>query len=142
LGQLAASGELWVDLGATLARVAASFVIAMFAGSVIGVWLGMKPAADRLFGPWVLLFLNLPALVVIVLAYIWFGLSEAAAIGAVAFTKIPNVVVTLREGARALDPAYSEMAQVFRFGRWKTLRHVLARSCSPTSPRPAGRGSR
>jgi NitT/TauT family transport system permease protein len=131
LGKLAASGELWVDLGATLARVVASFAIAMAVGSIIGVWLGMKPAADRLFGPWVVLFLNLPALVVIVLAYIWFGLSEAAAIGAVAFTKIPNVVVTLREGARALDPAYSDMAQVFRFGRWKTLRHVIGPQLQP-----------
>jgi NitT/TauT family transport system permease protein len=131
LGDLAASGELWVDLAATLARVTASFVIAMLAGSVIGVWLGMKPAADRLFGPWVVLFLNIPALVVIVLAYIWFGLSEAAAVGAVAFTKIPNVVVTLREGARALDPAYSEMAQVFRFGRVRMLRHVIAPQLQP-----------
>lgn len=131
LGQLAASGELWVNLGATLARVAASFVIAMLAGSVIGVALGQNAAADRLFGPWVLLFLNLPALVVIVLAYIWFGLSEVAAIGAVAFTKIPNVVVTLREGARALDPSFLEMAHVFRFGRWKTLRHVIAPQLQP-----------
>lgn len=131
LWQLAASGELWGDLFATLARVFAAFVIAMLAGSVIGVALGMNSAADRLFGPWVVLFLNLPALVVIVLAYIWFGLSEAAAIGAVAFTKIPNVVVTLREGARALDPAYAEMARVFSFDRWKVLRHVIAPQLQP-----------
>jgi len=131
LWELIASGELWQDLGATLARVAASFVIAMLVGSVIGVALGMNGGLDRLFGPWVVLFLNLPALVVIVLAYIWFGLSEAAAIGAVAFTKIPNVVVTLREGARALDPSYSEMAAMFRFGRWKTLRHVIAPQLQP-----------
>ncbi len=131
LGQLAASGELWFDLGATLARVVVSFAVAMLVGSVVGVALGVNPAADRLFGPWVVLFLNLPALVVIVLAYIWFGLSEAAAIGAVAFTKIPNVVVTMREGARALDPAYSEMARVFRFGRCKTLRHVVIPQLQP-----------
>lgn len=131
LGQLAESGELWADLGATLARVAASFVIAMASGSVIGIALGLRPAADRLFGLWVVLFLNLPALVVIVLAYIWFGLSEMAAVGAVAFTKIPNVAVTMREGARTLDPVYSDMARVFRFGRWKTLRHVIMPQLQP-----------
>ena len=57
--------------------------------------------------------LNLPALVII-LAYVWFGLNEAAAIGAVALNKIPNVVVTVREGARALDPGLDEMARAYR----------------------------
>src|SRR3546814_5600849 len=39
--------------------------------------------------------------------------------------KIPNVVVTLREGARALDADLMEMAQAFRFSRLKLLRHVV-----------------
>ena len=39
----------------------------------------------------------------IVLAYIWAGLTEAAAIAAIAINKLPTAVVTLREGARALD---------------------------------------
>jgi NitT/TauT family transport system permease protein len=63
--------------------------------------------------------------VVIVLCYIWIGLTEAAAITAVALNKIPNVVVTLREGARALDPKLMEMAAVFRFSRARLLRHVV-----------------
>ena len=50
---------------------------------------------------------------------------------AVAINKIPNVVVTLREGARALNLDYTEMAQVFRLGRVKTLRHVVLPQLSP-----------
>ncbi|TJW29296.1 MAG: ABC transporter permease subunit, partial [Mesorhizobium sp.] len=87
--------------------------------------------ADRFFSPWVILFLNIPALVVIVLTYIWFGLNEAAAIGAVAVNKIPNVVVTMREGARALDPSYAEMAAVYRFGPLDRIRHVLLPQLQP-----------
>ncbi len=49
------------------------------------------------------MLLNLPALVIIVLAYIWVGLTEAAAIGAVALNKLPITTATIREGARALD---------------------------------------
>jgi NitT/TauT family transport system permease protein len=122
---------LFFHLGITLWRVAASFVLAMVIGSVIGLWLGRNRLADRLADPWVILFLNIPALVVIVLAYIWFGLNEVAAIGAVAVNKIPNVVVTVREGARALDPAYAEMARVFRFSRLKLLRHVILPQLAP-----------
>ena len=127
----AANGDLFYHLGATLGRVAAAYVVAMVAGSVIGVLLGSHRRADRFFSPWVVLFLNIPALVVIVLAYIWFGLNEAAAIGAVAVNKIPNVVVTMREGARALDPSYAEMAAVYRFGLLDRIRHVLLPQLQP-----------
>lgn len=127
----AASGELFFNLAVTLARVAAAYVLAMVIGSVIGVLLGSHRRADRFFNPWVILFLNIPALVIIVLAYIWFGLNEAAAIGAVAVNKIPNVVVTMREGARALDPHYAEMAAVYRFGTLDRIRHVLLPQLQP-----------
>jgi NitT/TauT family transport system permease protein len=127
----AANGDLAFHLGATLARVAAAYVIAMTIGTVIGVFLGSHRRADRFFNPWVVLFLNVPALVVIVLAYIWFGLNEAAAIGAVAVNKIPNVVVTMREGARALDPSYAEMATVYRFSAFDRIRHILLPQLQP-----------
>lgn len=127
----AASGDLFYNLGATLGRVAAAYIVAMVVGTAIGTFLGLSRRADRFFNPWLVLFLNIPALVVIVLAYIWFGLNEAAAIGAVAVNKIPNVVVTMREGARAFDPAYSELASVYRFSWPDRIRHILLPQLQP-----------
>src|SRR5919205_686704 len=121
----ARSGALFLHLGATLARVVLAFTLAMSVGSAIGYLMGRSRLANRLGDPWLILLLNLPALVVIVLAYIWAGLAEAAAIAAIAINKLPTAVVTLREGTRALDPALDEMAQVFAFTRWRTFRHVL-----------------
>ena len=126
-----ASGELPFHLGMTLARVAVTYVVAMIIGSAIGVLLGSHRRADQFFNPWMILFLNVPALVIIVLAYIWFGLNEAAAIGAVAVNKIPNVIVTMREGARALDPRYAEMATVYRFSPFDRIRHILLPQLQP-----------
>jgi NitT/TauT family transport system permease protein len=125
LGAELASGQLLYHLGITLWRVAASFVIAMAIGAAIGLVMGRSRLIDALGNPWLVFFLNLPALVTIVLAYIWIGLVESAAIFAVAVNKIPNVAVTIREGARALDVALLEMAQVFRVPRGRTLRHVV-----------------
>lgn len=127
----AASGELYTHILITLARVAASFVLAMIVGTAIGIVLGRSPGADRFFDGWLILALNMPALVTIILCYIWFGLTEVAAILAVAINKIPNVAVTVREGARAVSPELNEMAQVYRFGRWKTLRHVIGPQLNP-----------
>ena len=120
-----ASGDLQHHLLATLARVAAAFLLAMSIGTAIGILMGRSRLADQLGQPWLLLFLNMPALVVIILAYIWIGLVEAAAIFAVAINKIPNVAVTVREGAKALDPDLAQMARVFRLGRGAVLRHVV-----------------
>jgi NitT/TauT family transport system permease protein len=125
LWEEAAGGELLHHLGVTLARVAASFAIAMSAGTALGILMGRSRLADSLGQPWLVFFLNLPALVTIILAYIWIGLVESAAILAVALNKIPNVVVTVREGTRALDRGLLEMAEVFKVPRERRLRHVV-----------------
>ena len=127
----ARSGALFVNLGATLARVAVSFLLAMTLGTAIGYWMGRHRLADRLGDPWLIVLLNLPALVIIVLAYIWAGLTEAAAIAAIAINKLPTAVVTLREGTRALDPSLDEMARVFDFPRGKAFRHVVLPQLAP-----------
>ncbi len=119
------SGELPYHIAITLARVAASFALAMSIGVAAGVAMGRSKALDRFFDGWLILFLNIPALVTIILCYVWFGLIEAAAIAAVAINKIPNVIVTIREGARSLERDYLEMAQCFRMSRATTLRHVV-----------------
>ena len=125
------TGDLLRNVAITLARVAAAALIAFLIGTAIGIFLGRHRDADRFFDSWLIFFLNVPALITIVLCYLWIGLDEAAAITAVALNKIPNVAVTLREGARALDPQYDEMANVFRFDRLKRLRHVLLPQLEP-----------
>src|ERR1700710_1642731 len=115
----ARSGALFFNLGVTLARVALSFALAMTLGAAIGYLMGRVRTADRLGDPWLILLLNLPALVVIVLAYIWAGLTEVAAIAAIAINKLPTAVVTVREGARALDASLDEMETLFEIPRWR-----------------------
>ncbi|WGS18918.1 MULTISPECIES: ABC transporter permease subunit [unclassified Bradyrhizobium] len=127
----ARTGALFLNLGATLARVALAFTLAMALGSAIGYAMGRVRLVNRLGDPWLILLLNLPALVVIVLAYIWAGLTEVAAIAAIAINKLPTAVVTLREGARALDPALDEMATAFAFPRGRLYRHVILPQLAP-----------
>jgi NitT/TauT family transport system permease protein len=131
IGTEARSGALFVNLAATLARVAASFVLAMALGTVLGVIMGRNKTINRLCDPIVIVLLNLPALVVIVLAYIWVGLNEAAAIAAVVLNKLPNTAVTLREGTRALDQSLDEMARAFNLPLGTKLRHVVLPQLAP-----------
>lgn len=124
-------GDLLLHFAATLTRVAAAFSLAMALGVALGYAMGRSRTIDKAGDPLLILLLNLPALVVIILAYVWIGLTEVAAIAAVALNKLPNVVVTVREGARALDPALDEMGRVFRFTRAKALRHIVVPQLAP-----------
>ncbi|MGF9761570.1 ABC transporter permease subunit [Microvirga sp. 0TCS3.31] len=127
----AQSGDLAHNLTATMTRVIASFTLAMIIGGAIGLALGRSPASDRILDSWLMILLNTPALVVIILCYVWLGLSETAAIAAVTLNKIPNVAVIMREGARSLDPQIEELRQAFRFDRRTWIRHVLFPQVQP-----------
>ncbi|MGI9305357.1 MAG: ABC transporter permease [Gammaproteobacteria bacterium] len=117
-------GELLPNLGITLLRVTIAFVLAMAIGTAIGIAMGRSQGFDNIFDGVLVLGLNIPALVTIILCYIWFGLTEVAAVTAVALNKIPTVVVTVREGARAVDRRLMEVAQVFRVKPLSTLTKV------------------
>jgi NitT/TauT family transport system permease protein len=117
-------GELPWNVSITLARVAAAFTVAMLVGGVFGYLAGRFRRVDSLIDPWAVTALNLPVLVVVVLAYIWVGLNDTAAVLAVAIAKAPTVFVTIREGARALDPSLEELAVVYRLPFRRRLRRI------------------
>lgn len=125
------SGKLWRHIGMTLWRMSAAFTIAMLVGSALGLWLGRSPRVDTWAQPWVTIFLNIPALVVIVLCYLWIGLNETAVIAAVAVNKAAMVTVTVREGARVLSPSLEDMARVYRLSMVERVRHVWLPQLAP-----------
>lgn len=115
------NGDLLLHLGVTLRRVALSFAAAMLIGVALGILMGWSSSWDRLLDMFLILGLNIPALVVIILCYIWFGLSETAAVIAVTVNKIPMVAVSVREGARAVDKSLLQVARVYRLPRSETF---------------------
>jgi NitT/TauT family transport system permease protein len=125
------SGELPFQMGCTMLRVIGSFAIAMVLGAIAGYVMGRSKTVDRYADPWLVVLLNMPALVTIIFAYIWIGLNDTAAILAVAANKFPNVIVVMREGARALDPELDEMAKAFKFTWLSRVRHVVIPQLAP-----------
>jgi NitT/TauT family transport system permease protein len=125
------SGELPFQMACTLARVLAAFSVAFSLGVVAGYAMGRWKVVDRYADPWLIVLLNLPALVVIIFAYVWIGLNETAAIVAVALNKLPNVIVVTREGVRSLDASLDDMSRAFRM-KWLTrIRHVVLPQLAP-----------
>ncbi|MGR3562365.1 MAG: ABC transporter permease [Heliomarina sp.] len=125
------SGELPYHLGHTLLRVIWAFLLAMTLGTILGLAMGRNDRLNRWLDPWLVVFLNLPALVLIVLCYLWIGLNETAAIAAVTLNKIPNVATVIREGARSMDRELDAMARIYRLPFRTRLRHILLPQLAP-----------
>jgi len=117
-------GELLYHLAITLTRVAISFICAMLIGTAVGILMGNRRLWDQLLDTLLVLGLNIPALVTIILCYIWFGLGEVAAILAVTLNKIPTVITIIREGSRAIDKELMQVAMVYRLSPSDTFRKV------------------
>jgi len=112
MAELWASGDLQRHLIDTSVRIIWAFSLAMTLGGIIGYLMGRYPKFNAWLDPWLIVFLNLPALVLIVLCYLWIGLNEIAAILAVTLNKLPMVMTLIREGARHMW--YQQHAQVYQ----------------------------
>lgn len=118
-------GEMVNNILITLRRALLSFVIAMLLGGLIGIMMGVNIWANKLSDSLLIIMLNIPALVTILLCYIWVGLVEAAAITAVVINKVPTVVVMIREGARAVDKDLLAVAKIYKLSPRKTFFKVF-----------------
>lgn len=129
--ELTVNGRLIADMGKTLTRTAISFAVAMVLGTIIGIAFGRNRALDRLFSTWVVIGLNVPAIVIAIVLYIWLGLTEFALILAVTLNKLPVVIATIREGVRSFSRDYDELAAAFRFSTWRRLRLITTPQLMP-----------
>lgn len=131
LYELAMGGPLLSDLVKTLLRAAVAFTVSMVLGTVIGIVIGRTPIVDRLFSGWLVVGLNLPAIVIAIVLYIWLGLTEFALILAVVLNKAPLVIVTIREGVRSFSRDFEELGRAFRMPLRRRLRLIFVPQLMP-----------
>jgi NitT/TauT family transport system permease protein len=114
----------WFEIGITLARIVVAFSAAMFAGIGLGLAMGLSRGFDRWMQAIIPALLTLPTILIVFLAVMWFGFSEAGGLVAVVVLVTPYVAVNIAEGARAMDKSLIDMAVTFKAGRRLRLRRV------------------
>ena len=75
----AKTNELYFHTFVTLKRVFISFFIAMFVGTFFGIYMGRSKKLNVFLDDWLVLGLNVPALVIIILCHVyvvWFPESK------------------------------------------------------------------
>ncbi|MFO7544003.1 MAG: ABC transporter permease subunit [Trueperaceae bacterium] len=119
--------HLWI----TTQRVLVAFASAMVVGVTAGAAMGASKRFDASFEGWLITGLTVPRILLFVVAYLLLGLSDRALVIALIVTVVPTVVVSVREGTRAIDGGLVEMARAFRRSRAATWRHVVLPQIMP-----------
>lgn len=119
------------QIGITLARIFVGFFASMVLGTGIGLAMGLSRGFDRSMRTILPLTLTMPTILVVFLAVLWFGYSEAGGLAAVMAVVTPYVAVNIAEGAKAMDASLAEMAVTFRAGRSLRLRRVYLPQLMP-----------
>lgn len=86
--------------------------------------MGLYPKNDSLLDIFLIIGLNMPALVTIIICYIWFGLSDFSAILAVIINKVPIIIVNIREGVKAIDKKYMDLVKIYNIEKKDVIRKI------------------
>jgi NitT/TauT family transport system permease protein len=119
------------DIGITLARIFVAFIASMLMGTAIGLAMGLSRLLERALLAVIPLMLTMPTILMVFLAVMWFGFSEAGGLVAVMAVVTPFVTVNVFEGAKAMDKSLIEMAVTFEAGQSLLIRKVYLPQLMP-----------
>jgi NitT/TauT family transport system permease protein len=121
----------YFDIGVTLIRILIAFLASMTAGIGIGLAMGLNRVCERSLLALIPLMLTTPTILMVFLAIMWFGYSEAGSVIAVMAVVTPFVAVNMYEGTKAMDKSLVDMAVTFKAPANLILRKVYLPQLMP-----------
>jgi sulfonate transport system permease protein len=131
LGDLAQSGVLWHDFGASIARVAAGFGIALIAALILGAYVGGSRRGEALIDPTLQAIRAVPSLAWVPLILLWLGIGEVAKVTLVAIGAFFPIYVSLVSGIRGVDRKLIEVGRSFGLSQTALIARVLVPATVP-----------
>ena len=109
---LALSGELWTHLGVSTGRAASGFAVGGGLGLLLGLLTGTFRQAEVLLDTTLQMVRNIPALALIPLVILWFGIDETSKLFLVSVGVFFPIYLNTFHGIRSVDKGLIEMATV------------------------------
>ena len=128
---LAESGELWGHVKTSAWRAASAFFVGGGLGLLLGLLTGTFRQAETLLDTTIQMIRNIPALALIPLVILWFGIDEAAKLFLVSVGVFFPVYLNTFHGIRAVDKGLIEMARSYGLSGWALYRDVILPGALP-----------
>lgn len=117
-------GSLVMHIGASLYRIAAGFVIGCAIAIPVGILMGNVESIRHFCEPYIEFFRYIPALSLVTVSLIWFGLGEWSKIFLIVYATTFIVVVNTLSGVRAIPAIKYRAAQALGIQGWKLFVYV------------------
>jgi ABC-type nitrate/sulfonate/bicarbonate transport system permease component len=111
LAELAAKGQLWIHVRATLERVAVGFATGAGLGVALGLAAGHVRVVRDVVEPIVEMLRPIPPLAVLPLFIVWVGIGEPSKVGFITYATFFPIFLTTVTGVRQIDPLLLRAAQ-------------------------------
>ncbi len=129
---LAASGELFTHVAVSTRRAAIGFAVGGGLGLLLGLLTGTFRLFETLLDSTLQMVRNIPALALIPLVILWFGIDETAKLFLVALGVFFPVYLNTFHGIRAVDKGLIEMARSYGLSGWQLYRQVILPGALPS----------
>jgi sulfonate transport system permease protein len=129
---LAVSGELWMHLRTSLWRAVCGFAIGASLGLGFGLLTGSFRRAETLLDTTFQMIRNIPALALIPLVILWFGIDESAKLFLLSLGVFFPVYLNTFHGIRSADQGLIEMARSYGLSGWPLYRDVILPAALPS----------
>jgi ABC-type nitrate/sulfonate/bicarbonate transport system permease component len=129
--QLAAGGQLWGHVGATVWRVAAGFAIGTAAALLLGVLAGQVAVLRRIVEPVVELLRPIPPLAMLPLFIVWVGIGETSKVAFIAYAIFFPTFLTTVHAVQQVDPLLLRAARSLGARRAQLFARVILPAALP-----------
>ena len=128
---LIADGSLPRNLLVSLARAGSGLAIAIVSGIVLALIAGLSRLGEDIIDAPMQMLRTLPALALVPLFILWFGIGELPKVALVALGALFPIYLNLFKGIRSVDPKLLEMGRTLGLSRTQTIRQIVLPGALP-----------
>ena len=125
------SGQIPLQIAASMKRAAAGYLLAAAVFIPLGIAMGLWRRVYDFFEVVVEMLRPIPPPVVIPLALLFFGLEDSMKIFVIFFSCAWPILLNTLDGVRSVDPVLLHTARTFGLSYWKIIWQVVLPASSP-----------
>ena len=122
---LAESGELWKHVQISAGRALLGLAVGGGLGLALGLLTGSIRWAETLLDSTIQMVRNIPALALIPLVILWFGIDETAKLFLISVAVFFPIYINTFHGIRNVDAGLIEMGRTYGLSQWGLYRHII-----------------
>jgi NitT/TauT family transport system permease protein len=131
IGGLAANGQLFHHVAASLFRVTWGYLPAVALALPVGIFLGMRRRGEQAVGPLLELLRPISPLAWIPLAILFFGVGDLAAIAIIFLASFLPLTLTVKNSVHRIPPVYLRAGRNFGYTGSQLVRAVILPALLP-----------